>query len=148
MKKLLILAICFVLAAASAGCGNKNDDAGENVPLSDIPSASADKTKEEENNPGEERESDVKNEAENKSDNEGAERSTGASETGEVSPERNADADRREIRNNLRDAEALIDEGMYDDAREVIKVLQTRELTDEEKEQLNELQKRMLTVSD
>ena len=62
--------------------------------------------------------------------------------------DRTPETDREEIKNNLRDAKELIENGSVEDAAMIIKSLQTRDLTDEEEKQLKELQKQMIKISD
>ncbi len=54
----------------------------------------------------------------------------------------------QEIANMLRDAEALIDEGLYDDARMVLRDLRSRNLNDTERAKVNSLLSRLITISD
>lgn len=63
-------------------------------------------------------------------------------------PDRTEETDRKEIENNLRDARELIEHGYFEDARMLIDGLKTRDLTSDEKKELLELQKKMITVSD
>ncbi len=66
----------------------------------------------------------------------------------EDTSDRTPETDREEIKNNLRDAKELIESGSIEDAAMIIKSLQTRDLTDEEKKQLKALQKQMIKISD
>ncbi len=54
---------------------------------------------------------------------------------------------RGEIANMLRDAEELISEGLYDDAKMVLRDLRSRNLTSAEKKKVDALQSRMITIS-
>ncbi len=54
---------------------------------------------------------------------------------------------RGEIANMLRDAEELIAEGLYDDAKMVLRDLRSRDLTSAEKKKVDALQSRMITIS-
>ncbi len=60
----------------------------------------------------------------------------------------NPAADRAEITNMLRDAKELIDEGLVDDAKMLLRDLRSRNLTAEEKRQVDALQSRLITISD
>ncbi len=55
---------------------------------------------------------------------------------------------RKEIANMLRDAESLIKEGLYDDAKMVLRDLRSRNLTDSEKKKVDELYSRLNVISD
>ncbi len=55
---------------------------------------------------------------------------------------------RQEIAKMLRDAEDLINEGLFDDAKMVLRDLRSRDLTGAEKERVNELLSRLVTISD
>ena len=72
---------------------------------------------------------------------------TGGSDKVDTS-DRTPTTDRAEIQNNIRDAKELIDEGLIDDAKAIIRVLRSRELTKDEEKQVDELEAKMLKVSD
>ncbi len=55
---------------------------------------------------------------------------------------------RAEIAKMIRDANELIEEGLSDDAKMALRDLRSRDLTDEEKEQVNALQAKLLSISD
>ncbi len=55
---------------------------------------------------------------------------------------------RQEIANMLRDAESLINDDMYDDAKSVLRNLRSRELTAPEKKKVDELASRLIKISD
>lgn len=55
---------------------------------------------------------------------------------------------RKEIAKMIRDANELIEEGLSDDAKMALRDLRSRDLTDEEKEQVNALQAKLLSISD
>ncbi len=54
---------------------------------------------------------------------------------------------RSEIANMIRDAEELIKDGLYDDAKMVLRDLRSRNLTSAEKKKVDGLQSRMITIS-
>ncbi len=62
--------------------------------------------------------------------------------------DRTEETDRAEIQNNLRDARELIEAGATEDATMIIKSLKTRDLTESEKAELEELQKMLIVISD
>lgn len=66
----------------------------------------------------------------------------------EVNPDRTEETDRAEIKSNLRDARELIEAGATEDATMIIKSLKTRDLTESERAELEELQKMMIVISD
>ena len=55
---------------------------------------------------------------------------------------------RQEISNMLRDAEFLINNQLFDDAKSVLKNLRSRELTPSEKKKVDELSTRLIKISD
>ena len=55
---------------------------------------------------------------------------------------------RQEIANLIRDAESLIDEGLYDDAKMVLRDLNSRDLTKTEQEKVDKLYARLIVISD
>lgn len=122
MKKLFSLLLCIFMLLSVTSCGKNPDEDG--AKLNDIPTAAADA--------------------------EGDEYETtddGAIQEEDTS-DRTPETDREEIKNNLRDAKELIENGSIEDAAMIIKSLQTRDLTDEEEKQLKALQKQMIKISD
>ncbi len=55
---------------------------------------------------------------------------------------------RQEIANLLRDTEELINEGLYDDAKSVLRDLRSRDLTKSEQNRVNELSSKLVGISD
>ena len=55
---------------------------------------------------------------------------------------------RAEIEKMLNDAEELINEELYDDVRMVLRDIKTRELNEAESKRLNELQTKLVKISD
>ncbi len=55
---------------------------------------------------------------------------------------------RQEISNMLRDTEALIDEGLFDDARTVLRDLRSRDLTETELKKVDELHAKLQIISE
>lgn len=56
--------------------------------------------------------------------------------------------DRTEITNMIRDAKDLIEAQLYDDANKLLSALRSRNLTKDEKKQVDNLQSKMITISD
>lgn len=119
MKKLLVLFLCLTFLFTTSACGKKDNP---NAPISSINTAQADKENPEQDNQDENQE--------------------------EFNPDRTEETDRKEIETNLRDARELIENGYFEDAKMIIDGLKTRDLTPAEKDELLELQKKMITVSD
>lgn len=135
MKKICMIILCLLLATAAA-CGKK-EEAPQTPSISDVPTTEADEAENADNE-------------EDEGKGEAAEASDGA---GQTQPEadtsdRTPQSDRREIENNIRDAQSLIDEGMTDDAKAVIRALRTRDLTPEEEKKVDDLEAQLLTISD
>ena len=68
-------------------------------------------------------------------------------ETSEVTV-KTPEEDRTEITNMIRDAKDLIDAGLRDDANKLLSALRSRNLTTDEKKQVDTLQSKMITISD
>lgn len=66
----------------------------------------------------------------------------------DVNSERNEKSDNAEIEANLRDAKELIDNGDIDDAKEIIKAIESRKLTPEQQKKLDALKAILIKVSD
>lgn len=146
MKRLCIVILCLLIMTA-VSCGKKESEASPSPSIADIPAATADeKVNEAENGEA----------ADEKSGSESGERSGGEKSGGEKADaakqpdtsDRTPQSDRREIENNIRDAQGLIDDGMLDDAKAVIRSLRTRELTAEEEKKVDSLEAQLLTISD
>ena len=129
MKKFFIAVICLIIALLMFSCARKNNADAPGARLHDIPASTAS--------------SDDEN-----TDTETTECEEDEDELSENNPDRNEETDRAEIKSNLRDARELIEAGALEDASMIIKGLQTRHLTDAEKNELKELQKMMITISD
>lgn len=119
MKKFFSFILCIVLSLSFVSC-KKDKSLQDDVKLKDIPASTADV------------------EDENADD---------AKEDIDTS-DRTEETDRKEIENNLRDARDLIEIGAIEDASMIIKGLQTRDLTADERAELKELQAMMIKVSD
>ena len=154
MKKIILCALCAAMMLTAASCGGKSTDSNsQNPSIGDIQTAEADKGKTDSENTGDEpaaqsdsnsgtSDSDSKSDkTDNKSSQTGG---SGAVDTSDRTPT----TDRAEIQNNIRDAKELIDEGLIDDAKAIIRVLRSRELTKDEEKQVDELEAKMLKVSD
>lgn len=57
-------------------------------------------------------------------------------------------AQREEISNLIKDAEELINEGLTDDANMILRDLRSRNLTEQEKKKVDDLQGRLVKISD
>ena len=133
MKKLLIALICVALCAGITACNKKEKAPDVKEPSVKI-TDEAEKTEEKE--------------AEKENTEEVTETEAFEKAVEEESAERTEESDRTEIANNIRDAKELIDEGLIDDAKAIIRVLRSRELTKDEEKQVDELEAKTLKVSD
>ena len=140
MKKLFVLIMCLLLALSAAACGGKDKENGDS-PLSGIRTATADKEDKDEKE--EKDESELDEDTDDEKDDIGEEK---VSE--EYNPDRTEASDRQELKNFLRDAKELIEEGYFEDAEMILEVVRSRDLTADEKKELLELEKMMLVVSD
>lgn len=152
MKKIILCALCAAMMLTAASCGGKSTDSNsQNPSIGDIPTAEADKGKTDSENTGDEpaaqsdSNSGTSDSKSDKTDNKSSQ--TGGSGAVDTS-DRTPTTDRAEIQNNIRDAKELIDEGLIDDAKAIIRVLRSRELTKDEEKQVDELEAKMLKVSD
>lgn len=126
MKKLLIALICVALCAGITACNKKEKAPDVKEPSVKI-TDEAEKTEEKE--------------AEKENTEEVTETEASEKAVEEESAERTEESDRTEIANNIRDAKELIDEELYDDAEMIITALESRELTEEEQKEVDELKK-------
>lgn len=151
MKKIILCALCVAVALTAASCGGKKNSETQNPSIGDIPTAEANKDKNDSESPTDENADQNENNADSngsgsKSDNDKS--STGGNSNKVDTSDRTAASDRAEIQNNIRDAKELIDDGLIDDAKAIIRVLRSRELTRDEEKQVDELERKMLKVSD
>lgn len=151
MKKIIICALCAVLALTAAACGGKNKNSDvQNPSIGDIPTAAADRDKNDSEPGGDSTDrDDTSNEGaeSGKSGENGTPAQNGSPKKADTS-DRTPASDRAEIKANIRDAKELIDNGMTDDAKAIIRVLRSRELTSDEEKQVDELEAKLLKVSD
>lgn len=146
LKTGALISLCAATALCTAACKNpfsssddstsKNNTVTEEQSVSDTETTD---TKEDSRKTSPENSSDKANEKSKNTDN---------TDSKTENTERTPETDRQEIQNNIRDAEELIDNDMQDDARAVIRILRSRDLTEEEKAQVDSLEKRLITVSD
>ena len=132
MKKILAITLCLIMLFSFSSCKKQEND----ISIKDIPTASADKEETPENSADE---FDRKYSGE-----EDEEYINHKTKKEDIRSER----ERVEIENSLRDAEALVKDGAYEDAMMIIKSLKTRKLTKEENNRIIELQKKMTEISD
>ncbi len=137
MKKIFTLILCLLMLTVLPSCGKKDADEG-GISIKDIPTASAD-SQDEDLPKSSADEFDEKYSAEE--DEEYINYETKAED-------HRSERERVEIENSIRDAEALVESGDYEDAMMIIKNLKTRKLSKEESERITELQKQMITISD
>lgn len=135
MRRLICLCVCLIIVLSVAGCGKKNSAETENAPISGIGTATADKD-------------DIRDEIKPEDGSDNRSKESGENRGDTATDDRTEETDRQEIKNNLRDARELIEEGAIEDAEMILDVIRTRVLTEEEKEELLELEKLMLVVSD
>ncbi len=126
MKKFIVILMCLSLIFILPSCGEKNKTDDPSVKIGDIPTASSDENKNEEKTTD-----GKKSEAYDNYYNE----------------DRNKETDNSEIESNLHDANELIQEGCYQDALMIINGLETRDLTDRQRQLLNELKQRARKLS-
>ena len=145
MKRLCIVILCLLIMTA-VSCGKKEREASPSPSIADIPAATADE-KVNEAEGGEAADEKSGSESGEASDDE---KDGGQSDTAKQTDtsDRTPQSDRREIENNIRDAQDLIDNGMLDDAKALIRSLRTRELTAEEEKKVDSLEAQLLTISD
>ncbi|MGN0178040.1 MAG: hypothetical protein ACI4DY_01165 [Monoglobaceae bacterium] len=145
MKKLCIFILClFVMTAAS--CGKNEGESSQSPSIADIPTARADENAADAESRDNTDANDSADDKENADGNEAGGKSE--AQARQDTSDRTPQSDRREIENNIRDAQSLIDDGMLDDAKAVIKSLRTRELTAEEEKKVDSLEAQLLTISD
>ena len=147
IKKFFAILLCLAFILTAASCGKKKDDTNADASISNIPTASADDDKQSQEN--------------SDKDNENTDNSaSGESEAGDKSAssdkqdntrnqqealnkERTPKTDNAEIESNIRDAQELID-----DAKELIKVLRSRNLTEAQEKRVDKLESQLISISD
>lgn len=152
IKKFFAILLCLAFVLTAASCGKKKDDTNADAPISNIPTASADDDKQSQEN--------------SDKDNENTDNSaSGESEAGDKSAssdkqdntrnqqealnkERTPKTDNAEIESNIRDAQELIDDGNIDDAKALIKVLRSRNLTEAQEKRVDKLESQLISISD
>lgn len=127
MKKLIVILMCLSLLFVLPSCGKKDKPDDPPAKIGDIPTASSDDTKKEEEKTTNEKKSEAYDNYYNE--------------------DRNKETDNSEIESNLHDANELIQEGCYQDAIMIINGLETRDLTDSQRQRLNELKQRARKLS-
>ncbi len=133
MKKLLTITLCIMILFSFSSCNKKQD---EDISIKDIPTAAADKDEAFENSADE-----FEQKYSGEEDEEYINHKT-------KQEDMRSERERVEIENSLRDAEALVKDGAYEDAMMIIKSLKTRKLSKEESNRIIELQKKMTEISD
>lgn len=130
MKKFFYLLLLIVIIGALASCGWNSQPMSTTRP---VPAASSSPYAEDPENP-----------------DQTAEPTASSAVTTSASPEDIASRtdNRAEIATMIRDAEELIHEGLFDDATMVLRDLRSRNLTREEEKKVNELQSKLITISD
>lgn len=119
MKKIISISLCLLILLSASACGKKQNT---------TPAPAPDNTQEEQ-------------------------AQTAPKPNKEVPPEKSTDertpeTDKSEIQSNLKDAQELIDNGDTDDALMIIKALESRDLTDDEKELVIQMKKQISEVAD
>lgn len=145
LKTGTLISLCAATALCTAACKNpfssSDDSTTENNTVTEEHSVS-------DTEPTDTKEDSGKTSAEDSSDKAKDENTDNNTAAKPENTERTPETDRQEIQNNIRDAEELIDNDMIDDARAVIRTLRSRDLTESEKAQVDNLEKRLLSVSD
>lgn len=135
-KNVLISALCIITALSISACGKKDDSHKQNAPIDSIPTATANNTKTEESIPD-------SNDLDNSEEN-----SNKSDKSDSAAKDRTPQSDNNEIENNIRDAQELIDNDCYDDAKAIIKALRSRNLSDEQTKKVDELEAQLISISD
>lgn len=137
MKRIIAILLCLLMIASFASCKKKTDD---KLPPVEIPATDTTETA-----------PPVEVPADNSADEFEKKHSAEEDEPYINYETKNEDfrseRERVEIENELKSAEELVADECYEDAMEIIKVLKTRKLSLEENKRLEELQKKMLEVS-
>lgn len=138
LKRTLAVVLTLTALLAVASCGKDNTPSPDSS-IGDIPTASADKGNESEN-------TDSKSEEKDTTAQEDANTTSDSGESSDVvgTPQ----SDNNEIENNIRDAQELINDGATDDAKALIKVLRTRNLTPDQEKRVDKLETQLISISD
>lgn len=150
MKKNSMILVLFLLLFTLCACSNFSSPISTTRPL---PSSEPYSNESEQKIKTENNTEDASEEAteENDEETENADEND-TNDSNESSPTKDVRDDpkviREEISNLLRDAEDLINEGLYDDAKNVLRDLRSRDLTDAELEKVDELSSQLVEISD
>lgn len=138
LKRTLAVVLTLTALLAVTSCGKDNTPSPDSS-IGDIPTASADKGNESEN-------TDSKSEEKDTTAQEDANTTSDSGESSDVvgTPQ----SDNNEIENNIRDAQELINDGATDDAKALIKVLRTRNLTPDQEKRVDKLETQLISISD
>ena len=151
IKKFFTILLCLTFVLTAASCGKKKDNSNTDASISNIPTASADDNQSQENSEqdnnntddsaSDESESGDKNASSSKQDNAQKQQES-------LNKDRTPQTDNAEIESNIRDAQELINDGNIDDAKALIKVLRSRNLTDSQEKRVDKLESQLISISD
>lgn len=142
MKKILLISLCITMVLCVVACGKKEAPKAE--PQKAEPAQTEVNDSATKQNPTSNADTANSNSSSISSDKQPYPDSSSV----DVNSERNEKSDNAEIEANLRDAKELIDNGDIDDAKEIIKAIESRKLTPEQQKKLDALKATLLKVSD
>lgn len=151
IKKFFTILLCLTFILTAASCGKKKDNSNTDASISNIPTASADDNQSQENS--EQNNADTDNSTSDESEA-GAKSSSSGKQNNTQNRQESANKDRTpqtdnaEIESNIRDAQELINDGNIDDAKALIRVLRSRNLTESQEKRVDKLESQLISISD
>lgn len=145
IKKAITALLCLAMVITCASCGKKNQGTDSDAPIGGIPTASADK-----DNTQNSDETPDNADGGNQNDNQNQDDEKNGQDAVQdySNKDRTPQSDKTEIDNNIRDAKELINDGNIDDAKALIKVLRSRNLTADQEKQVDRLEAQLISISD
>lgn len=151
IKKFFTILLCLTFVLTAASCGKKKDNSNTDASISNIPTASADDNQSQENSEQDNANTDdsASDESESGDENASSSKQDNAQKQQEsLNKDRTPQTDNAEIESNIRDAQELINDGNIDDAKALIKVLRSRNLTDSQEKRVDKLESQLISISD
>lgn len=145
IRRTITALLCLAMVITCASCGKKKQGTDSDASIGDIPTASADKDNAQNGDEATEN-ADSGNQNDSQNQDDGKDGKSAAQDYS--NKDRTPQSDKTEIDNNIRDAKELINDGNIDDAKALIKVLRSRNLTADQEKQVDRLEAQLISISD
>ncbi len=143
MKKIYTIIFSIILIFMLSACGNWGSPISTTRPLPSSAPMTGESNNDSDDDSKEKSEPDASQEPDSTEDSDSSQEPEPTEDKRD-----NPEEIRQEIANLLRDAEELINEGLYDDAKSVLRDLRSRDLTKSEQKRVNELSSKLVGISD